>query len=404
MFPALAHPAHGSWRRTLVSTERGAVSVGATDTARSTPAPDHLRRGALGLWAVVFLVVASAAPLTSMLGAVAPPLAIGNGIGAPGTWLLTGIVLLLFAVGYAAMTRYVTNAGAFYAYIARGLGRPAGVGAALVAVLAYNVIQAALFGLFGFFAEPILEEKLGIAVTWEVWAFLALVLVAALGYLGIGVSARILGVLLIAEVLILMVLNVAILIDGGPDGLSLDSFAPGNVFDGSIGVAFIFAFATFVGFEATAIYGEETKDPHRTTPKATYIAVALITAFYTLTSWAIIQAYPGEGAVATAQDPEASGGLFFVPNSELVGELSTSVMEWLLITSIFAALLAFHNAAARYFFVMAREGLLPRGLARTHPRHGAPVAANVLQIVIVAVIVAAFALAGETRSCPCSAG
>ncbi len=378
-----------------MSTTEGAVAAGSSATAGTDDAPHKLRRGALGLWAVVFLVVASAAPLTSMLGAVTPPLAIGNGIGAPGTWLLTGIVLLLFAVGYAAMTRYVTNAGAFYAYVARGLGRPAGVGAALVAVLAYNVIQAALFGLFGFFAEPILEEKLGIALSWEVWVFAALALVLVLGFLGIGVSARILGVLLIAEVLILMILNVAIIIDGGPDGLSLDSFAPGNVFDGSIGVAFIFAFATFVGFEATAIYSEETKDPHRTTPKATYIAVALITAFYTLTSWAIIQAYPGDGAVATAQDPEASAGLFFAPNSELVGEFSTSVMEWLLITSIFAALLAFHNAAARYFFVMSREGLLPRALSRTHPRFGSPFLANVLQLAIVALIVAAFAIAGE---------
>jgi amino acid transporter len=376
-----------------LSTGSGAVRVTAPEGGGD--GTHALRRGALGLWGVVFLVVASAAPLTSMLGAVAPPLAIGNGIGAPGTWLLTGIVLLLFAVGYAAMSRHVTNAGAFYAYVARGLGRPAGVGAALVALLAYHVIQAALFGLFGFFAEPILEEKLGVAVSWEVWAFAALALVVVLGFLGIGVSARILGVLLVAEVLVLLVLDVAIIADGGAAGLSLDSFAPDEVFSGSVGVAFIFAFATFVGFEATAIYGEETKDPHRTTPRATYIAVALITAFYTLTSWAIIQAYPAGGAVATASDPEASGGLFFGPNTELVGELSTSVMEWLLLTSIFAALLAFHNAAARYLFVLGREGLLPRALSRTHPRFRSPHVANLLQIAIVAVIVGAFAVAGE---------
>ena len=377
-----------------MSTGSGAVS-GASPEAESEDGPHALRRGALGVWAVVFLVVASAAPLTSMLGAVAPPLAIGNGVGAPGTWLLTGIVLLLFAVGYAAMTRHVTNAGAFYAYVAHGLGRPAGVGAALVALLAYNVIQAALFGLFGFFAEPILEEKLGFALSREVWAFAALALVVVLGFLGISVSARILGVLLVAEVLILLVLDVAIIADGGAGGLSLDPFAPGEVFSGSIGVAFIFAFATFVGFEATAIYGEETKDPHRTTPRATYIAVALITAFYTLTSWAIIQAYPAGGAVATASDPEASSGLFFGPSSQYVGELSTSIMEWLLLTSIFAALLAFHNAAARYFFVLGREGLLPSDLARTHPRFGSPYVANLVQIAIAALIVGAFAVAGE---------
>ena len=351
-----------------------------------------LRGNALGLWGVVFLVVASAAPLTSMLGAVVPPVAAGNGIGAPGTWLLTGIVLLLFAVGYAAMTRYVTNAGAFYAYVAQGLGRPAGVGAAAVALLSYNVIQAALFGLFGFFAVTTFEARLGIDLPWEVWAFAAMALVLALGYFGISVSAKVLGVLLICEVLILAIFDIAVIADGGAEGLSFNSFTPSEMFSGAPGVAFIFAFATFVGFEATAIYGEETKDPKRTTPKATYIAVALIAIFYTITSWAGIQAWGESGAVSQAQETQ---DLFFAANAEYVSVFSTKVMEWLVLTSIFAALLAFHNAAARYFFVMGREGLLPRALSHTHDRFGSPHRANLLQIAIVALIVGAFAVAGE---------
>lgn len=372
-----------------MSTGNAAAPTGAVSTADAQP---RLRRNAIGLWGVVFLVVASAAPLTSMLGAVVPPVAAGNGIGAPGTWLLTAIVLLLFAVGYAAMTRYVTNAGAFYAYIAQGLGRPAGVGAALTALLSYNVIQAALFGLFGFFAVTTFEARLGIDLPWEVWAFAAMALVLVLGYLGVSVSAKILGVLLVLEVLILLIFDIAVIADGGANGLAFNSFDPGNIFSGAPGIAFIFAFATFVGFEATAIYGEETKDPKRTTPKATYIAVALIGVFYTLTSWAGIQAW-GEGrAVQQAQETQ---DLFFAANATYVSEFSTKVMEWLVLTSIFAALLAFHNAAARYFFAMSREGLLPAALSRTHARFGSPHVANLLQIAVVAVIVGAFAIAKE---------
>ena len=362
----------------------GAVSTG--------QAPARLRKNAIGVWGVVFLVVASAAPLTSMLGGVAPAVGIGNGIGAPGAWLLTGIVLLLFAVGYAAMTRHVTNAGAFYAYIAQGLGRPAGVGAAWVALLSYNVIQAALFGLFGFFAVMTFEARLGISLGWEVYAFGAMALVLMLGYLGISLSAKVLGVLLIAEVVILLIFDVAVITQGGADGLAFNSFSPSNVFEGAPGVAFIFAFATFVGFEATAIYGEETKDPKRTTPRATYIAVALIAVFYTVSTWAGVQAWGEGGAVAQAQTPE---GLFLPANAEYVSAFSTKVMEWLLLGSIFAALLAFHNAAARYFFVMGREGLLPRGLASTHKRFGSPHIANFVQIAFAAVVVAAFAIAKE---------
>lgn len=357
-----------------------------------SPGQGTLRSGALGLWGIVFLVVGSAAPLTSMMGAVPPPLSIGNGIGAPGAWVLTGLVLTLFAVGYATMSRFVTNAGAFYAYIARGLGRPAGLGGALVAVLSYNTIQCALWGLFGFFSVNILNPKLGVDISWYWWSFALMAITAVLGYFGIELSARVLGVLLILEVLVLVVLDVAIVFTGGASGLQLNSFNPAEIFSGAPGVTFVFAFATFVGFEATAIYGEETRDPKRTVPRATYVAVAIITVFYALTSWSIVQAYGEDEVVAAATgNPD---GLFLDASASYVHPLSASLMEWLILTSIFAALLAFHNAAARYFFAMAREGLLPRAIARTHPRYGSPYLAGILQAGVAFVITLVFVLAG----------
>ena len=45
-------------------------------------------------------------------------------------WAIAGVILLFFSVGYSAMSRHITNAGAFYAYIANGLGRPVGIGGA----------------------------------------------------------------------------------------------------------------------------------------------------------------------------------------------------------------------------------------------------------------------------------
>ena len=50
------------------------------------------------------------------------------------------------------MSKYIHNAGAFYSYIARGLGKPAGLGAAALAVFSYNAIQIGLYGAFGYFA------------------------------------------------------------------------------------------------------------------------------------------------------------------------------------------------------------------------------------------------------------
>ena len=110
---------------------------------------EGLRKGTIGVLGIVFFVVAAAAPLAGMTGAAPVAIVLGSGSGTPGAYLLVGLVLLLFSVGYAAMTHRVTNAGAFFAYVGRGLGTNAGVGSALVSMVAYLTVQWAIYGFFG---------------------------------------------------------------------------------------------------------------------------------------------------------------------------------------------------------------------------------------------------------------
>ncbi len=125
------------------------------------------------------------------------------------------------------------------------------------------------------------------------------------------------------------------------------------------------AFGSYVGFEATALYGEEAKNPHRAVPRATYIALAAITGFYLVTTWAAISAYGVHHAQAAAgADPT---GFLFAGDAKYVGGFTTDAMELLVVTSLFAAFLAFHCNTARYHYALARDGLLPRALSRTHP-------------------------------------
>jgi amino acid transporter len=66
---------------------------------------------------------------------------------------------------------------------------------------------------------------------------------------------------------------------------------------------------------------------------------------------------------------------------------------WILIvTSLLACAAAFHNACARYFFALGREGVLPRRLGRTHPKYQSAYVGSVLQTIISIVVVAAFAI------------
>ena len=72
----------------------------------SNSSPDTgLRKGRLGVLGVVFFVVAAAAPLLGMTGAVPVAMLLGNQAGTPGTYLAVGLVLLVFSVGYSAMSQ-----------------------------------------------------------------------------------------------------------------------------------------------------------------------------------------------------------------------------------------------------------------------------------------------------------
>ena len=351
----------------------------------------RLRPNALGVAGIVFFVVAMAGPLAATLGA--SPLAfINNGAGAPGAFLLAGVVLLLFAVGFAAMSVHVTSAGGFAVYVSRALGQRAGIAAAFVALLAYNGMLLGLYALVGFFAEAIIDEELGLHLPWQVWTLLAIGLVAAFGYRDVNLSAKVLGVLMLLEVAILVIFDIAVIGSGGADGLSLAPFDPSNVFEGTYGIAFLFAFASFVGFEATAIYGEEARDPKRTIPRATYAAVLLIGLFYVIATYSITMAV-GTDRVQT-EAAENMGTFIFAANTEFVGGWSTHVMNVLTVTSLFAVVLAFHNTLSRYVYALGRGGVLPPVLGRTHGAHRSPHVASVVESGLALVVVGVFMLAG----------
>jgi amino acid transporter len=350
-------------------------------------------RGSIGVVGIVFLVVAAAAPLTAIGGALPVMLAIGNGAGNPMAYVVAAVVLLLFSVGYAAMSRHVVDAGAFYAYVSKGLGTPVGVGAAGLALLTYTAIQAAIYGLAGATAQGLSTQYGGPDLPWWVWAFLFMAVVGLLGYRNIDVGTKVLGVLLTLEIGVIAVVAGAVLAQGGADGIDVRSFTPSAFFSGAPGISIMFAVASFIGFEATAIYGEEARNPRRTVPLATYLAVVLIGAFYALSSWAIVLAFGSDGVVAAAQADTA--GLVFTAAAEYVSPVVADVMLVLLLTSLFAALLAFHNAISRYLFALGRQGMAPDVLSRTHVRHASPHVGSLAQTGTAFVVVAVFAVAGS---------
>ncbi|MET8800382.1 APC family permease [Nocardia sp. NPDC004568] len=349
-------------------------------------------RGSIGVTGIVFLVIAAAAPLTAVAGSLPVMIALGNGPGAPVTYLVVAVVLLVFSVGYATMSSSVTETGAFYAYVTKGLGRSPGLGAAALALLAYTTVQVAIYGLAASTTATVVARFGGPDLPWWVWAFVLMGIVALLGYRSIDLGTKVLGVLLLAEIALIVVLSGAVLLRGGAHGIDVSSFTPSAFFSGSPGIALMFAIGSFIGFEATAIYSDETKDPARTIPVATYTAVITIGVLYAVASWAVVLA-SGSGDVQAAARAHPAD-LTLTTASEYLGAVAADVMTVMLITSLFAALLAFHNAIARYTHALARGGFAPRRLAAVHPRHGSPHVGSLVQTVTALVLVAVFAMAG----------
>lgn len=129
--------------------------------SNNSSAPTLGGKKKLGVLAVTLLIIAASAPLTAVAGGVTTALAVTGNIGIPLGYIVLLVALVIFAVGYAAMSRFITNAGAFYAYISQGLGRPFGVGSSLVALIAYNAMQIGIYGLLGFQISTELSGRSG---------------------------------------------------------------------------------------------------------------------------------------------------------------------------------------------------------------------------------------------------
>lgn len=350
-----------------------------------------LAKNRLGVPSVVFFGVAGAAPLTVIIGAISAIYAIVGNTAVPVVYLVVAAILSIFTVGFVAMSRHIVNSGAFYSYISHGLGRVVGVGAAFVALPAYSLMQIGLFGLFGSAASGILAE-LGFSVSWYACALAAWALVAVLGLLWVDLSGKVLAVLLIAEISVVLIYDLVMVANPAGGSISFATLSPAPLVTPEVGSMLVLAIAGFVGFEATVVLSEEAKDPRRTIARATHWAVLLAGLLCGLSAWAMSVSTGPDRIVAVAEAQKTD--LVFALVAPHVPTVLVNIGYVLFMTSVFAALLAFHAAVARYQFALGREGVLPAAWGRTHPRTGAPLLGSLTQSILAIAVLSAYAAAG----------
>ena len=313
-----------------------------------------LARDRLGVMTVLSFIMASVAPLTVAAGVIPTAYAATGLTGIPAAFIVIAVILAVFSTGYVAMARNITNSGAFYAFVAQGLGKVTGVAAALVALLSYNLLQVGLYGALGPAIQAEAAAHLGIHAPWWAWALGAWAAVTALGQARVDIAGKVLGVLLSVEVV----------------------------------VTIVEAVLGFVGFEQAPVFSEEARSARRTVPAATYLALGAIAVVYAGASWAM-SVHAGPGRVVAAARAQGPGLMFGLGGS---GALSQAA-QLLFMTSLFAAALAFHNVVWRYMYALGREHVLPAALGRTGGSN-IPRAASLTQSAAGLGVILVYAVAG----------
>jgi amino acid transporter len=326
-------------------------------------------RGSLGVGSIVLMVLATAAPLSVMVATSPLLISMGNGAAAPFDAAVGTLIMLLFTAGFVEMSRHITNAGAFYAYVQKGLGRAVGLGAATTALVAYTLILLAVEAYIGYALSDSLAGALGIRIPWWVAALAVVAVVGYLGYRDIELSSKFLGVALMLEIAIVVLVNAAVLYRHG-GRLDLAAFGPAAIRSGSPGLGIMFGIYSFIGFEATVIFREEARNPDHTIPRATYLGVTLIGIFYVVSMWCEVT---GVGVKAVASfATQHTGGMYLLVIRSLLGRVFEDTTRILLISSLFACALSLHNVVVRYQYVLGRFRILDIRLAAIHPCHGSP--------------------------------
>ncbi|MFN4202363.1 MAG: hypothetical protein ACK4GM_04830 [Tabrizicola sp.] len=177
-------------------------------------------------------------------------------------------------------------AGASGRHLHGDLGSGWGGAVSVIALVAYNTMLFGLIGLLRGISAGVFGQ-FGLSLEWWVYSLIAIVLVGILGYRQVDLSARVVIVLVALEYLIVLIVDFAILGAGGAEGtgraVNIPDFSA--LTSGSLTAAILFCLGSFIGIEATTIYGEEACDPARTIPRATYLSIQMIGPFFVFITW-----------------------------------------------------------------------------------------------------------------------
>ena len=358
------------------------------------PGEKGLKGGALGLFSSVVIGVASTAPAYSLAATLGFVVIAINGLGAPIITILAFVPMLLISYAYKELNYADPDCGTTFTWGARAFGPKTGwfggwgIVAADILVMA-SLAQIAgqyvflLFGAGGIGSNPSSGWVLLVGILW-------IVLMTAICYIGIEVSANSQKVLLSIELTMLVLFSVVALVKVGsghaPPGHLTPSAEWFNPFHHLSFTSFMVGFTLMLfiywGWDTSVSVNEETKDSRRTPGRAAVLSTLILLVTYALVVLAS-QSYAGVGAKGIGLgNPNNSGDVINVLGTSVfgtsgIGWFLTKLLLLMVLTSAAASTQTTILPTARTTLSMATYKAIPEAFGRVHKRFLTPTVSTV---------------------------
>ncbi|WP_037502990.1 amino acid permease [Solirubrobacter soli] len=306
---------------------------------------------------------------------------IGEGIGKAGpavilSFILAGVTCVFSALSYAELSSSIPVSGSAYTYAYATLGELVAWIIGWDLILEYGVSVAAVAVGWGGNLNSFLSNAFNydlptkISTAREDGGILnlpAVFIVLAVMFLlsrGVRETAKV-NIVMVGIKLLILAFFVVVAFVAAFNADDLKPFAPHGA-DGIVSAASIIFFA-YIGFDAVSTGAEEAKHPKRDLPIAIVGSLVICTAIYVLVSVAAV------GSLDAATLAKSDAPLADVLDKGAGISWAASLLAFGALIAITSVMVTVFYGQTRIFFAMARDGLMPRKLAKVNPRTGTPV-------------------------------
>jgi amino acid transporter len=339
--------------------------MGVISPENSPPVDFGLRREILSPMETLAQSVSTMAPTTTPAATIPLVCALaGNG-----TWLayaLATAAIFLVALCISRFARHSASPGSLYTYASSILPPWLSATVAWSLLLAYVATGSSVIGGFYHYANLLLSDATGHAVSAVLLSLLVTGVSIWIAYRDVQISARLMLWIEAASVSVIVIVVALLLVRHGwhwdADQLQLRGMTGSG-----LRLGLVLALFSFVGFESATTLGSEARNPLKTIPRAVIQSAVLAGAFFTVCAYAEVLGFHTVG-----QDLGASQAPMYV----LAQVGGVPVLGLLIdigaLVSLFAGTLACITAAARVLLRMAHDGLAHDFFRATHARNQTP--------------------------------